>query len=122
MKKIAYIFLLMALSLMAVGSVMGQDSQMACLGHDGNTIASLRLCVSHAVSDGHITNQGIAKSLFAKLDAAQAAVNRGQAAVAVNNLHSFINEIQAQAGKHIHAEHAMHMVEHAQRVIAALKG
>jgi hypothetical protein len=122
MKKMAYIFLLMALSFMAVSSVMGQDSQMACPGHDGSTIASLRLCVTHAIAEGHITNQGVVKSLLAKLDAAHAALDRGQVTVAVNSLRSFINEVQAQAGKHIHAEHAMHMIEHAQQVIVALGG
>ena len=122
MKKTTFVFLIMALSFMAVSSVLGQDSEMSCPGHGGTTIASLRECVTHALSDGHITNQGVANSLFAKLDAAQAASDRGQVSVAVNKLGSFINEVLAQAGKHIHAEHALHMIEHTQRIITALGG
>ncbi len=122
MKKILFIIILMALSLMTVSSVLGQDNQMTCPGHDGDTIASLRLCITHAIAEGHITSQGVAKSLLVKLDVAQAALDRGRTRIAVIILHSFINEVQAQAGKHIHTEHALHMIEHAQRVIAALVG
>jgi len=122
MKKLAFVLMVVTLFVMGIGSVVGQDMEMTCPGHDGSTIASLQLCVNHAATEGHITNNGIAKSLFAKLNAAQAAVDRGQVNEAINNLRSFINEVQAQAGKHIHADHAMHMIEHAQRVIVALGG
>ena len=86
------------------------------------TIASLTTCVEHAASQGIITSQGVAHSLLAKLDAAQAAVDRGQTSVAINKLQAFIHEVQAQAGKHIDAMHAQHMVMHAQLVIQALGG
>ena len=86
------------------------------------TIQSLRTCVQHAADQGHIDNQGIAQSLIAKLDAAQAALDRGQTAVAVNTLEAFVRELDAQAGKHIVAEHAAHLRMHAQDVIAALGG
>lgn len=85
------------------------------------TIASLTTCVEHAASQGIITSQGVANSLLAKLDAAQAALDRGLTSVAINNLQAFIHEVQAQAGKHIEAMHAEHMVMHAQLVIQALK-
>jgi hypothetical protein len=85
------------------------------------TIASLATCVEHAASQGIITSQGVANSLLAKLDAAQSALDRGQTSAAINNLQAFINEVQAQAGKHIDAMHAQHMVMHAQLVIQALK-
>ena len=42
--------------------------------------------------------------------------------MAVNLLRAFTNEVNAQAGKHIAADHAGHLVEHAQKVIAALGG
>jgi hypothetical protein len=35
-------------------------------------------------------------------------------------LQAFIQNVEAQAGKHIVAEHAGHLVEHATMVIAAL--
>ena len=85
------------------------------------TIASLATCVEHAASQGIITSQGVANSLLAKLDAAQSALDRGQTSAAISNLQAFINEVQAQAGKHIDAMHAQHMVMHAQLVIQALK-
>jgi hypothetical protein len=86
------------------------------------TIASLTTCVEHCASQGLITSQGVANSLLAKLDAAQAAVDRGQTPVAINELQAFIHEVQAQAGKHIDSMHAQHMVMHAQLVNQALGG
>jgi hypothetical protein len=44
-----------------------------------------------------------------------------QTSVAINDLQAFIHEVQTQAGKHIDALHAQHMVIHAQLVIQALK-
>jgi hypothetical protein len=85
------------------------------------TIASLVACVEHAAQLGHIDNQGVTNSLLAKLDAAQAALDRGQTSVAINTLEAFIHEVQAQAGKHIVQEHAQHLVIHAQLVIQALQ-
>ena len=94
---------------------------MTC-NHDGATIASLHHCVMHAVDMGHITNAGVATSLMAKLDAAQAAVDRGQTDVAINLLNAFVNEVKAQSGKFIVADHAGHLVMHAQMVIMVLGG
>lgn len=87
--------------------------------HD-STIQSLRDCVVHADEAGHIDNSGITKSLLAKLDAAQSALNNGQSAAAVNLLDAFVNAVEAQKGKHIIEEHAAHMIMHAQQVIEAL--
>jgi len=85
------------------------------------TISSLEACVQHAAETGDIDNQGVANSLLATLDAAQAAFERGQNAVAIYQLEAFIHEVQAQTGKHINAAHADHMVMHAQAVIQALE-
>ena len=90
--------------------------------HEATTIESLHHCVMHALEMGHITNPGVATSLMAKLDAAQAALDRGQTGVAINILQAFIHQVNAQAGVHIDVEHAGHLVEHAQNVIAALAG
>jgi hypothetical protein len=94
---------------------------MTC-DHTGTTIASLHDCVMHAYDMGHITNKGVANSLMSRLDAAQAALDRGKAGVAINQLRAFTNEVNAQAGKHIVADHAPHLVEHARNVITALGG
>ena len=86
------------------------------------TVSSLRACVQHAAEHGHIDNQGVTRSLLAKLDVAQTAVDRGQSTVAVNQLNAFIQELHAQAGKHILQEHAEHLLIHAQAVFHALGG
>ena len=58
-----------------------------------------------------ITNVSVANSLMAKLDAAQAAFDRGQTDVAINLLNAFINEVNAQSGKSLYqlADHAPHL-------------
>jgi hypothetical protein len=96
------------------------DMSMEC-SHDMATVESLQMCVQHAYEQGYV-DKGVAQSLFAKLDAAQAAVDRGQPDVAINILQPFVQEVEAQAGKHIQADHAMHMAHHAEMVIAALSG
>ena len=88
--------------------------------HHAATIQSLRECVQHASMMGHIDNGGVANSLFAKLSAAQSAVDGGHQVVAVNILRAFISQVNAQAGQHIDAEHAEHMAAHAQQVIDSL--
>lgn len=90
--------------------------------HNGDTVESLHHCVMHALEMEHINNPGVANSLMAKLDAAQAALDRGQTGVAINLLQAFINQVNAQAGIHIDAEHAGHLVAHAEHVILTLAG
>jgi hypothetical protein len=85
------------------------------------TISSLTACVQQASETGNIDNQGVANSLLIKLDAAQTAFDRGQSAVAIHQLKAFIHEVRAQAGKHIDAAHAEHMVMHARAVIQVLE-
>lgn len=84
------------------------------------TISSLQTCVTHAASVELITNQGVAKSLLAKLGASQAALDRGQPDVAANIVRAFMLETQAQRGKYIDTEQADHMLMHAAMVIQAL--
>ena len=85
------------------------------------TIESLHHCVMHAADMEHIDNDGIARSLEAKLETAQAAQDRRQTEVSVRLLLAFIREVNAQAGNHVEAEHAQHMIHHAQLVIEALE-
>lgn len=85
------------------------------------TIASLQACVQHAAGGGFIGSQGVTGSLLAKLDAAQAALDRGQPSVAVHLIQSFMREVSAQSGQHIDVLHAEHMIAHAQLVIQALE-
>ena len=126
MKKLLLVLSVIAmLSLLAAPALAAGD--MTC-DHSGTTmdpmhaIASLHHCVMHAVDMEHITNAGVATSLMAKLDAAQAAFDRGQTDVAINLLNAFIHEVSAQSGKFIVADHGLHLAQHAQHVIDALRG
>ena len=126
MKKLLLVLGVIAmLSLLAAPALAAGD--MTC-DHSGATmnpmhaIASLHHCVMHAVDMGHITNAGVATSLMAKLDAAQAAFDKGQTDVAINLVNAFVNEVKAQSGKFIVADHADHLVMHAQMVIKTLGG
>ncbi len=109
---------LVGVGLLASGTARAQANEV-CV-HEP-TISSLRACVQHAADGGFIDNQGVTNSLLAKLDAAQAALDRGQTGAAINLLNAFIHEVQAQAGKHIQQEHAQDLVMHAQLVIQALQ-
>ncbi len=109
-------FLILSALLLATVPVRAMD----CPDPMSATIASLHDCVQHAADMGYIDTSGVAQSLLAKLDAAQAALDSGQKATAVNILNAFIADVRAQSGIHIEAEHAAHMVTHAQMVIAAL--
>ena len=50
---------------------------------------------------GCIDNAGIANALTSKLAAAQSAISAGNAQTAINILNAFIDQLEAQAGKHI---------------------
>lgn len=117
MKSLSIALVIIVLSLVAAGPAFAMEGEC---NHDMDTIESLHHCVMHAAEMGHITNQGVANALMSKLDAAQAALDRGQPAVAANILQAFIHQVEAQSGKHIVPEHAAHLIEHAQRVAAAL--
>lgn len=114
--------LVVVFGLLAAGpaSVQTASAQaMDACSHEA-TIQALRTCVQHAAEHGHITNAGVAQSLLAKLDAAQAALDRGQPEVAVKVLEAANQQIRAQTGKHIDAEHAAHLQMHLHHVIVAL--
>lgn len=119
-KRFLYmVCILVVVNLFTGVPVFASDEPM-CPHHEA-TVPSLRACVAHAAEMGHIDNQGVANSLLAKLDAAQSALGRGQKDVAIAQLQAFAHEVKAQAGKHIDAAHAEHMVMHANEVIAALR-
>ena len=110
---------LMLLALGLAAPIPAQAQSMEACSHDP-TISSLRDCVQHAAQVGHIDNSGVAYSLIIKLGTAQLALERGQSGAAINLLEAFVSQVRAQAGKHIHQEHANHMLMHAQEVIQAL--
>jgi hypothetical protein len=69
-----------------------------------------------------IDNNGILNSLAKKIENAESAIDRGQIDSAINILGAFINEVQAQKGKHIKNEAADTLIDDAQSYIAQLKG
>ena len=71
--------------------------------------------------EGKIDNQGVFKSLYIKLEHAQKALIRGLPKVAINYYNAFINEVQAQSGKHITPEAAAILIADAQWVINMLQ-
>jgi hypothetical protein len=85
------------------------------------TIRSTRADAQRMRQLGWIGSNGILNSLLAKLDAAQRALDRGQTQTAINQLHAFIHEVEAQAGKQITAEGAAHLVHDAEWIIAGLQ-
>lgn len=87
---------------------------------DVATIASLRECVVHAREMGHIASDRVAQKLLNTLDKAQAKLDRGKVDAAIDKLEDFVEKVEEQSGKHIDPMHAEHLIEHAQRVIAAL--
>ncbi len=89
--------------------------------YDEATIQSLLAGVQHAADAGLIDDHGVIGSLLAKLDAAQAAFDRGQPSAAVHLIQSFMREVSAQNDHHIDAMQAQRMLTHAQRVIQALE-
>lgn len=118
MRHIRYMVVFLTLMGLLLATPVLASDEHGC-EHDA-TIQSLRDCVIHADAVGHIDNGGVTKSLLAKIDAAQAALDAGQPDVAINHLNAFINAVEAQAGKHIAEPHASHMIGHAQQVIAGL--
>jgi hypothetical protein len=120
MKKLLFLLSIVGVLVLLAAPAFAADD-MTC-GQMDATIASLHQCVQHAQEMGHITNAGVATSLLAKLDAAQAALDRGQTDVAISLLNAFISDVSAQSDKLIAADHAAHMVMHAQMVIIMALG
>ncbi|KAB7743246.1 hypothetical protein GA707_14125 [Nostocoides sp. F2B08] len=67
---------------------------------------TLRATVERLADDGVITNAGVLKALLSQIDAAMAAVDRGDRATAVNILGALHNTVDAQSGNKIPAEAA----------------
>lgn len=120
LKKYALIIVvaIMALAL-AVPAFASEEHDCA---HEGTSIESLHHCVEHAVEMGHISKPGIAEALIAKLEAAHSADERGNTNAALNALNAFINQLNAQSGKGVDAEHAGHLIDHTLNVISTLSG
>jgi hypothetical protein len=75
----------------------------------------------HAYDEGRIDNHGILNSLLQKLNSAQAVLDLGDVEEAIDLLGAYINELEAQSGKHVTAEAAALLIADAQWVIDGLE-
>ena len=80
------------------------------------TSSSIENDVPQLVADGDIA-ANLERSLLAKLDAAAAAIARGDCLTAANIYQAFINEVQAQEGKKISTTAAQILIDDAQYLI-----
>ena len=116
------LFLMLTVAALSQFGAMPAHAQDMGSGSCEPTIASLRMCVACCIDMGHIDDPGVGDSLLAKLDVAQHALDRGSPRVAVLLLTAFTYEVQAQAGKHVDADAASHLLMHAQMVIDKING
>ena len=116
-RSLSIALIVLALSMFGTSTALAEPASTCSMTA---TVQSLHDCVLHAQQIGTIDNAGIVASLLAKLDATQAALDRGQPHVAIQLLQAFIQEVEAQANAHIAQPHAGHLVLHAGIVIQAL--
>lgn len=84
------------------------------------TLQSLTATVERLSEEGGITNAGITRSLLRQLRAAQASVDAGRLIDARGQLGAFIEEVEAQRGKHITESAADLLVTDAKVVLDGL--
>jgi hypothetical protein len=82
---------------------------------------SLAAGVKRLFEEGKIDNVGVYNSLISKLNAVLSALDKSKTSLAIQNLQAFVNEVNAQSGKHITAEAAMLLVTDAQWIIEQLQ-
>jgi hypothetical protein len=65
------------------------------------TIEDLIAYINKSYKTGSINNKGIANSLISKLETARVQLDKGKSKQAINALEAFLNELEAQKGKHV---------------------
>ncbi len=85
------------------------------------TIEALRSTLDGYCQQGEIDNQGICNSLQGKLARAQDYISEDKAAKAISQLQAFINQVEAQRGKHITVVAADRLVDMATQLIIQLQ-
>ncbi len=78
--------------------------------------------IESGLETGQIDNNGIGRSLIAKLEACENKIEEGQYKTAINILNAFINHVQAQSDKHITEDFAIDLIGQANDLIAELNG
>ncbi|MBP1702808.1 MAG: Ig domain protein group 2 domain protein, partial [Chloroflexi bacterium] len=84
---------------------------------------SLEMAVWRFYNEGEIDNEGVRDSLLAKIEAIQAAIERGGHPIpSLKVLKAFINEVMAQSGKHITEEAAYLLIMDAKYIFDPIYG
>lgn len=81
------------------------------------TLPSLFTGINRLYDEGKIDSAGVRTSLTQKLMAVQSSLDRGNTKAALQALLAFINEVQAQSGKHIQPEAASWLLADANWII-----
>jgi len=84
------------------------------------TIGELKSEIEKGWSEGEIDNQGIVKSLMAKLNVAQKLVDKGKTDEVVMVLEDFIVQVQELSGIHITVEAADILIQSAEYILSHL--
>lgn len=84
------------------------------------TPSSLKQDITLSRKIGWIDNDGIMNSLLKKVDTMEASIAKGNKEAAKNQLNAFINEVNAQKGKHISDKAAKIFLEDAQYLSESL--
>ena len=84
------------------------------------TIGELKTEIEELGTEGEIDNQGIVKSLLAKLNVAQKLVDKGKEDEAEMVLNGFIMQVQKLSGIHITPEAADILIQSAEHIISEL--
>jgi len=107
------------LSVIAVDNAGNSGSQSVSFNVIA-TLDSLITAVNYFAQKGEINDNNLWKSLLRKLNEAQEAMKRGNMNVAVNKLRDFIDQLNAQSGKHITTNAASLLITDAGYVIGRL--
>jgi len=107
------------LSVVAVDNAGNSESQSLSFKIIA-TLDSLTAAVNYFAQNGEIDGNKLWKSLLGKLNEAQEAVRRGNTNVAVSKLKDFIDQLNAQSGKHITTNAASLLITDAGYVIGQL--
>jgi hypothetical protein len=86
------------------------------------TIEDLIAYINEAYKTGSVNNKGIANSLISKLETARAQLDKGKSKQAINALEAFLNELEAQRGKHVNIDAYEYLRENVMSIIEQISG
>ncbi len=106
----------------AGNSATAEQTVTVVPGSPGNQLANLRELILYSIASGDIAPE-MEESLLAKVDAAIAALDRGDppgVKLVLNDLKALVNQVEAQTDKKIETATAAEIIARANLIIAAL--